>query len=173
MEKIFYTDKRKYVTSEQAVKEILAKFFGFQNACISRTETGKPFLVGIPLFFSVSHTGNALFIAVSDRNVGLDAELLNRQTDYEKILKKFPEEERAVIRSQTDFLRFWTVKESAVKWLGGSLAHDLRYLRYIGGELFYKEVPLPVHITFPHFDGFTLAVCGERDFSSVTPVIIQ
>lgn len=172
MEKIFYTDKRNYASSEQAIRQILTDCFGIRDARISRTETGKPFLVGADLFFSVSHTENALFIAFSDKNVGLDVERLNRQTDYQKILKKFPEEERAVVRSQTDFLRLWTVKESAVKWLGGSLLHDLRHLRYLKGEIFYKNIPLPVHIAFPSFQDYVLAVCAENDFSNVSVTII-
>ena len=173
MEKIFYTEQNKYHDSTEAIRHILTEYFGVENPRISRTETGKPYLIDTPLFFSVSHTDGLIFIAVSDCNVGIDAERNDRHVDYQKIIKRFPEDERALIRSSTDFLRHWTVKESAVKWLGSSLSHDLRELRYGKDGVFYKEIPLPVYISFPNFKGYMLAVCGERDFSNITPVIIQ
>ena len=172
MEKIFYTTQREYPSSEDAVKRILSTVFGVDNARIARMETGKPYLVDIPLFFSVSHTDGKTFIAFSDANVGIDAERKNRETDFIKILKRFPESERAEIHSHEDFIRHWLVKESAVKWLGGTLASNLRDLRYKCDNLFYKDIPLPVQLCFVEVDHFLLAVCSERDFSNVTPTII-
>jgi 4'-phosphopantetheinyl transferase len=167
MEKIFYANKSIEPDSETAIKRILSEYFNVKNAVIERNENGKPFLANgqTPLFFSVSHTGNKLFIAVSDENVGIDAESLYRNVDYLPILKRFAPEERQQIRSVEDFLRFWVAKESAVKWLGGSLAQDLRKLRYTNGRLFYGEIELPVKLVFHSFDTYLLAVCSERDFT--------
>jgi 4'-phosphopantetheinyl transferase len=172
MEKIFYTTQREYPTSLDAVRRILSAVYGIDNARIARTETGKPYLVDTPLFFSIAHTDGKIFIAFSSANVGVDAERQDRETDYMKILKRFPETERAEIHSHADFIRHWTAKESAVKWLGGTLANDLRALRYERGKLFHKDLPLPVKLWFTEIDGVCLAVCSERDFSKVTPIII-
>ena len=172
MEKIFYTTQREYPSSLNAVKRILTTVYGFEKVQIARTETGKPYLVNIPLFFSVSHTDGKIFIAVSSACVGIDAERKERQTDYVKILKRFPETERTEIHSHADFIRHWTAKESAVKWLGGTLANDLRALRYERGKLFHKDLPLPARVCFAEIDGVCLAVCSERNFSKVTPIII-
>ncbi len=167
MEKIFYTDKSAYPNSETAVKRVLSEYFNLKNAEIKKNEHGKPYLQNgrdIPLFFSVSHTENRLFIAVSDENVGIDAESLSRQIDYLPIIKRFAPEERKEILSTADFLRHWVAKESAVKWLGGSLAHDLHKLRFVENRLFYGEIEFPTHLVFRNFENYLIAVCGERDF---------
>ena len=148
MEKIFYADCTAHENSELVVKRILEKYYDIPNANIVRNEQGKPFLENSPLFFSVSHTQNKRFIAVADENIGIDAEWLNREVDYLPIVKKFDGEERREIQSKIDFLYHWTAKESAVKWLGGSIARDLYKLRYIKGTLYYGEIPLPVQISF-------------------------
>ncbi len=169
MEKIFYTKTSNYSSSEEAVKTLLTRFFGVKEPIILRTETGKPFLrqsEHSPLFFSVSHTQDLLFIAIADENVGVDAECLSRTVAFPAIVKKFTEAERSEIATKEDFLRHWTVKESAVKWLGGTLAHDLYKLCYARGNVFYGEIALPVQICTRIFENHVLTVCSEADFES-------
>lgn len=166
MEKIFYTDKSNYLSSEEAVRYVFSEFFGIEKPKIVRNENGKPFLKGCEerIFFSVSHTDKRLFIAVADENVGLDAEALSRSVDYLPILRRFPAEERVEIRSKEDFLRHWTAKESAVKWMGGTLANDLGKIGFIKDRLFYGAIEFPVFLVFFERDGHLLAVCSERNF---------
>lgn len=168
MEKIFYTKRSNFPSSEAAVQKILAEHFGVREAVILRTENGKPYLSGNvpPLFFSVSHTDDTLFIAFSDENVGIDAELASRGVDYRSIVRKFDENERREIVSVQDFLKHFVVKESAVKWLGGTLARDLYSLKFTQGRLFYGEIELPAALTVKNADGFLIAVCSERDFEN-------
>lgn len=169
MEKIFYTDKSAYPDSKRAVKAILSEYFHLNGVEITKNEHGKPFLANaseLPLFFSISHTDSRLFVAFSDENVGIDAENLDRKPDYAPIIKRFPPEERKEILSPADFLRHWVIKESAIKWLGGSLAHDLHKLRFVENRLFYGEIEIPAHLTFHSFEGYILAICSERDFTS-------
>ena len=169
MEKIFYTDKSAYPDSESAIKQVLSEYFNLKNVVITKNEHGKPYLENgreISLFFSVSHTQNRLFIAFSDENVGIDVENLSRKTDYLPIIKRFSSEERKEILSSADFLRHWVAKESAIKWLGGSLAHDLQKLRFVENRLFYGEIEIPAHLTFHSFENYVLAICSERDFTN-------
>ena len=172
MEKIFYADCSAHENSELAVKRILEKYYDIPNAEIDRNEQGKPFLKNAPLFFSVSHTENKRFIAISRENVGIDAESLQREVAYLPIVKKFDGEERTEIRSRRDFLYHWTAKESAVKWLGGSLAHDLYKLRYIKEKLYYGEIELPVRICFFIRENILICVCSERDFSNAEQITV-
>ncbi len=167
MEKLFYADETAFPSSKAALEYIFAEYFKIPNPKLARTENGKPYWEdGNSLFFSVTHTKGALFIAFSDKNVGVDAERLNRAIDLPALLKKFPPHERTEIASAEDFLRHWTVKESAIKWLGGTLAHDLKKLSYLKGVLRYSglEIPLPIFQTT--VDGHILSVCSERDFSN-------
>ncbi len=169
MEKIFYTDKSAYPDSQTAIERILSEYFNLKNVHILRNEHGKPYLENgreISIFFSVSHTENRLFIAFSDENVGMDAENVSRQTDYVPIVKRFAPEERKEILSPADFLRHWVAKESVIKWLGGSIAHDLHKLRFVENRLFYGEIEIPAHLVFHSFESYLLAICSERDFSN-------
>lgn len=124
MEKIFYAETGAFGPTERVMRKIFSEYYGMREIEIVKSETGKPFLARTPFFFSVTHTREVCFIAVSDENVGIDAELLSREIDYVPILSKFSAAEKAEIRSREDFLRHWTAKESVVKWLGGS--HGVR-----------------------------------------------
>ncbi len=166
MEKIFYMDASRFPSSTAAVEYILSTRFQ-ERATIARTENGKPYLQNTTrrLFFSVSHTKKTTFIAFSDENVGVDAELIDRDVRYPAIVKRFPVEEREEITSVESFLTHWTVKESAVKWLGGTLAHDLGKLSFTKGVLLYQNVEIPVYRTTLRINGHILTVCSERDFT--------
>ena len=169
MEKIFYTDRSVYPDSNSAIQHVLSEYFQLKDVEIKKNEHGKPYLSNgreLSLFFSVSHTDNRLFIAVSDENVGIDAENLSRQLNYYSVIKRFEPEEQREIRSPEDFLRHWVAKESAIKWLGGSIAHDLYKLKFVNNSLFYGEIQLPVRLVFHTFSGYILAVCSERDFTN-------
>lgn len=164
MGKIFYVDKSAFST-EEALKAILSKVYGIPNAVILRTKNGKPYVENGP-FFSVSHTEKTLFIAFSSAQIGLDAELLSREINYASILKKFPSEECEEIACTQDFLKHWVVKESAVKYLGGTLARGLQSLSFFQNNLTYKGKELPVKLTFFELEGHILSVCSEEDFSN-------
>ena len=174
MEKLFYAHKTTFPSSIDALKHVLSRYFGCPSAQIVKDEHGKPFVENVKdkLFVSVSHTQNALFIAVSDENVGLDAEPVDRTPEFAPVLKRFPVEERAEIKTTADFLRHWTVKESAVKWLGGTLAHDLKKLSFSNNVLKYNGIELPVFLTERSIENHFVAVCCERDFTDAEIVVI-
>ncbi len=172
MEKLFYVKRDKYPNSESAVKKILVDYFGVESPVILRTENGKPYLQGGTLYFSVSHTGNDLFIAVCDEDVGIDVENLEKSVDYLSIIKRFSNDEKNEITDKQAFLRNFTAKESAVKWFGGTLARDFRKLTYIGGKIHYGEMQLPAVTAFIPFRSFSIAVTSMQDFSNVEVVIL-
>ncbi len=174
MEKIFYTEANAFPSSTQAIEYILKTYFDIPNARIVKSENGKPYLENpkYRLFFSVSHTKNKLFIAFSDENIGLDAEVLSREVDLPLLLRRFPVEERKEIQSTSDFLRHWTARESAIKWLGGTLASDLKKLSFIKDRLCYDGIDIPVPLVFLEIEGHILALCGERDFTRAEQTIL-
>ncbi len=169
MKKIFYLKTNDCVSTRETLQKILFSKFAVANPSIVKSENGKPYLAqneGAPLHFSVSHTDELTFFVFSDKNVGVDAETLSRKIDYAPIVKKFNERERSEITSKTEFLRHWTAKESAVKWLGGTLGKDLKELQFLENELYYKRVPLPIYVCFFEFEGHIFSICGENDFSN-------
>lgn len=174
MEKIFYAERSAYPSSETAIQKILREVFGVENAVISRTKTGKPYLADrLGIFFSVAHTDELLVIAFSDAEIGIDAERLDRAVEYEPILKKFPLMEHEEIRSCQDFLKSWVVKESAVKYLGSTLTKELKTLCFSQGKLLRNGAELPITLTVKSFRGHIVAVCGNRDFQSAEWINIE
>ena len=168
MEKIFYTDNFQ-PPSKEAVKEILSKIFGIDEEIV-QNENGKPYLKSGKLFFSVTHTKNRLFIALSSESVGVDAEHKTRKTNCSALMKKFTLEEQNSLSSPTDFLRLWTKKESVVKYMGGSIVKDLKKIECLHEKAYFDGEELPCHLTELEFDGYILSVCGKI-FQGVTPQI--
>ena len=171
MGKIFYADKSAFPT-EAALKKIFSAYYGKQSITILRTKNGKPYVDNGP-YFSVTHTQNRLYIAFSEEEIGLDAESLARNPYYETIIHKFSPAEQAEIDCTETFLKHWVVKESAVKYLGGTLALDLHKLDYAGGHLTYDNTPFPAKITLHTHEEFLLSICGNGDFDRVEFVALN
>ena len=92
---------------------------------------GKPFFPALTgLCFSLSHSGETVLCALSDRELGCDAEVLGRPR-RELAARFFHERERRWLSSlppeeeQEGFFRLWTLKESYVKATGQGLSRPL------------------------------------------------
>ena len=116
-------------TGHEAGRQLLARMYreetGAECPEIAVTEGGKPCFVTGNLHFSISHTKNRVFCALSDRPVGLDAEEKGRQIKLrlaEKILSE-PEKRRfeAAADKRDALLRLWVLKEASVKLTGEGL----------------------------------------------------
>ena len=100
------------------------------------TQNWKPYAVGLDVHFNLSHSGNYVVCAVSDRPVGIDVEQM--RIVREKLARKVcceleleylqdapgwkdPVTGRALRR----FFRIWTSKEAYFKWLGTGIT-DLK-----------------------------------------------
>lgn len=114
--------------SRVAGKLLLAQMYeeltGESMPPIEKAPRGKPFFPGSDLHFSITHTKTTVFCAISDAEVGIDAEDLNRKVSpslAEKILspheyaqyEAVPDEEK-----NEALLRFWVLKEAEAKCSG-------------------------------------------------------
>ena len=116
-------------TGHEAGRSLLATLYRetFGKDCpeIAVAEGGKPCFTDGSARFSISHTKKHVFCALSDREVGLDAEEMDRQIDLrladkilsgpEKVRYEAAEDKRAAL------LRLWVLKEAAVKLTGKGL----------------------------------------------------
>ena len=97
---------------------------------IRKTPQGKPFFVGSALHFSISHTKNHPFCAVSHKNIGIDAEEMDRNIDLrlaDKILSPAEKLRYAAAADKRDaLLRFWVLKEAYAKLTGRGWGNYLR-----------------------------------------------
>lgn len=117
--------------NETIVKDYQNK--GFEKQCSEPPlwtfgEHGKPSLANYEgIHFNISHCNEAVAIAVSDKEVGIDVE--GRRKFSETLLQRsFDEKEQAsVLRSndpESEFARIWTRKEAWFKWTGTGILMD-------------------------------------------------
>lgn len=132
---IFEKDRLAYVHSHVALRCILGGYLNTDPSSLRFSETarGKPYLAGAHassgLYFSLSHThGLALCALAFGREVGVDAEAMDRAIDVQAVARRTysPDEQNALLgltgaEQRAAFFRIWTRKEAFVKACGGGL----------------------------------------------------
>lgn len=92
---------------------------------IAVTDRGKPYFVGSNWHFSISHTKRRAFCALSEENVGIDAEEIDRDINLHLADKVLSPAEKAQFEAAADkriaLLKFWVLKEAAAKLSGEGL----------------------------------------------------
>jgi len=154
MLRLYFTDN---IDVREKLNNILCAMLGKPYE-IKTAAAGKPFIEGNPLFFSVSHSGGRAVIAISDKPVGVDAEILSERK-YASILKRFTSAERAEINSVRDFLIHWVVREAYAKFCGDGIFKKFKRLEYAGGELKDNGKAVSYIITVNEKDGLVYALC--------------
>lgn len=126
-------------------------------------EKGKPYFEDIPLFFSISHSGEYVLCAVSSREVGADIQKI-QPADVMKLAKRFFSEPecRALERCESDgereglFFGLWTRKEAYGKLTGEGIAAVLGkdvQTRAAGPDAEWLDISPP--------EGYAMAVCRK------------
>jgi len=93
------------------------------------TEDGKPSIFGRPdIHFSISHTKNAILVALANHPIGADVEQIRHPS--EGLIEKTMNEEEARQIAQADnpdavFTALWTQKEAVLKLRGTGIVDDL------------------------------------------------
>lgn len=109
--------------------EVLRTRFGITSFTIEKKERGKPFLADFPnVRFNISHCEGLAVCGISDKEIGVDAELIRSFSG--KVMRRiFSAEEQnfiAVSESpETDFFKIWTLKESLCKFTGDGIFSGL------------------------------------------------
>lgn len=89
---------------------------------------GKPYLADEPdTFFSITHSDKWVFLAVSDGEIGIDAQMPRKVCPRLAALSTSPEE-LAWVKENTEpnFTRLWTMKEAYLKHTGTGLTVPIR-----------------------------------------------
>ena len=68
--------RRQKIAADILCRRMISEKCGIppESIIFGRTEKGKPYTVNTDIFFSISHSGDVVGCAVSDREVGLDLE---------------------------------------------------------------------------------------------------
>ncbi|MDE7453736.1 MAG: 4'-phosphopantetheinyl transferase superfamily protein [Clostridia bacterium] len=154
-----------YLTENSSVYEKIEKLLKARIAEpfeILRTKNGKPYIGGDPLFFSLSHSGNVALIAISDKPVGVDLEIISNKS-RKVILNSFSNEERAEIESERDFLKHWVVREAYIKMLGSTLAAKLKSLKFTDGVLYDGGQQVDCSCLCADGENFVYSLCVQSN----------
>lgn len=117
------------LSGHDAGRQLLAELYreetGEELPQILRTDLGKPYFADSALHFSISHTKHHAFCVLSEKNVGIDAEELDRKVHLSLAEKAFSPGEKAQFDAAPDkekaFLTFWVLKEAEAKLTGEGL----------------------------------------------------
>lgn len=138
---------------------------GILSNTLGTDDNGKPFAEGI--CFNLSHSGNYVICAVSDREVGCDIEQM-KEAPKQIASRVFSPAEMEYLEQITgeaynrEFFRIWTQKESYLKMIGRGLRLPLDTLEI--RDCYLKEYQIP---------GYQITVCAlENDFAEMSWVTI-
>lgn len=116
-------------TGHEAGRALLAALYweetGHELPSIAVKAGGKPYFSGSDWHFSISHTPRHAFCALSRREIGIDAEELDRNVNLALAEKILSPGERVQFDAAPDkrraLLTFWVLKEAQVKRTGDGL----------------------------------------------------
>ena len=125
---------------------------------------GKPEIVDFPMYFSLSHSGDYVLCAVSDREVGADIQKL-QAADFSKLASRFFTEaeyqalEKCVDEAERQklFFRLWTKKEAYGKLTGQGVAAILNR-----DVCFTPDIDINEKSSRSFPEGKTVSECGKQ-----------
>lgn len=137
-------DKKACAMAYYLLRQGLKEEYGIEKKpTFLYNEYGKPFLKENPkIFFSISHTKSIVACVISDVEVGVDVEEV-REVSPRVVDKMLNEKEKSQVKSEKDFIKYWTMKEAIAKCEGTGLAHfdfkNIDYDQYQFDMRYYAE----------------------------------
>lgn len=130
-------------------------------------KSGKPYFDNYPYFFNISHSGDYVVCALSQREVGIDLQV-HRAAGLERMSGRYfsPAEIEAFMRAEDReafFFRLWTRKEAYGKLTGRGIADALNKDLWscgseLSGMLCWEEYDM--------LPGYSMAVCQYAGVSA-------
>lgn len=169
MEKLCYSrldDDNGHLAGRKLLAKMFFELTGRELPEIYFGVRGKPYFKNSEWFFSISHTNNHVFCAISKSEIGIDAEELDRKVNLSIAKRILSSEELAEFEDQSNqkeaLLKFWVMKEAYLKYTGTGLTGFPNTTRF-------TISPAPLLIC----DGCVVAVYEKEGFScSLTPTLI-
>ena len=105
---------------DKAGEFLMSKFVTKHKKMIKYNEFGKPYLHSKKLWFNLTHTHGYAALAISkNKEIGLDIERLDRNLGFRSLLmSKFNLQFYTSLKSHKEFVKQWTIRESAIKCYG-------------------------------------------------------
>ena len=118
-------NKSGHEAGRQLLRQLWDDHIGGAMPPIAIAPRGKPYFENCPWHFSISHTKQHAFCALSDSPIGIDAEETDRKIDLRLAQKILSPQEATQFEAAADkraaLLKFWVLKEAAAKFSGDGL----------------------------------------------------
>lgn len=112
---------------ELTIKDMLSKLHSPIETDYTYGRLGKPYFKNLPCHFSLSHSGEYVFCAVSDEEIGADIQMCKTLKNHHLEKRYFTEREQQLLvgekgeERQKKFYRLWTKKEAYGKLTGDGI----------------------------------------------------
>lgn len=130
--------KKEHALSRRLLCYGLQNYYGLSYDCktiekeIGSGKYGKPYLKNYPeIHFNISHCDGIVVCAIADFEIGVDTERV-KSFPVSMVRKMLTEKEQRVLNEKSEdlgefqnvFFRYWTLKESYLKWEGHGFYKD-------------------------------------------------
>ncbi len=122
-------------TAHRLLAKVLFDFYGIAGYSLAHGKHGKPYIENHPeIFFNLSHCRGMAVCAISDSEIGVDAELI-RPYNGKAARRVFSENEIKYVSEAPDsgeaFFRLWTLKEALGKAVGTGIFSGLKEYEFV------------------------------------------
>ncbi len=151
--------------SEHEIGKKLAEHAFFEvfkkHAVLSHKKSGEPFFEGAEnTFISISHSNGLCVAALSDSEIGVDAELMTGDTERHTRLAErfftFSESEYVKDFPDKNFFEIWCKKESYMKYIGKGFSQPMSS---------FSVFKLPIRFSHFIYSKHMICVCSREEFS--------
>lgn len=130
-------------TGRELLREGLSKHYGLHftkeelKEEVETGKNGKPYLKHFPdIHFNISHSDDYAACAVGEISCGLDIQKIKSVHTKRLLLRTLSEKEYTCVKKaaepEKEFCKYWTLKESYLKWTGEGITKDLATLAMSG-----------------------------------------
>lgn len=178
----FREDYLRSLYGDILVRSEIMKQLKVPNSCIKfkLNEYGKPSIEGYDnLFFNISHSEDWVICAISNEEVGVDIEKIDKapievaehyfdSREYKLIKSKAPEE------IDEFFYKLWTLKESYIKWIGKGLSVQLDSFNVVEdlNGYFYIESNKDLKLSqYKFHKNYIISLCSREAFKDEIEIV--
>ena len=156
----FISDKQLTLYAELLVRYLICQEFKIPNKEVAflKSKLGKPYFTSNRFHFNISHSKDAFCVAVSDKQIGVDVEII-RNTNLNIADRFFTAGEIEYIRNgpkRKRLYEIWTKKEAYLKYLGEGLTVPLNSF-----DVYYNIINCKI-VTF-EIDNYIISICKDND----------
>ena len=127
-------------------------------------------------YISISHCQDAFIIGWNRENIGIDIERSDRDFNYQKLTKKYFQEENIKNYNLNKYLilKKWSAIEAAIKCDRGKLSRDIKEWKYQinQGSIYHQSKKIKLNLIQIPFLYWTISIAYKNNSSYKLPIII-